>query len=102
VGELNLAVREQDPLYKGLTRPAMIKGMPFTFIIYTVMASALLLIWTRNIILAGFIFMIVFAVGMDLFYRHGHQVGRLLYIKWRYCYAIRNRRFWKMDSYEPR
>ena len=87
------------PLFLGMTRPPMIKGVTYTFFVANVTITTILFLASNN--LAAFL------VGPPV-----HIVGYLMCLKdprlfdlWRIKLTkttlCRNRQFWRANSYQP-
>lgn len=88
-----------DPLFLGMTRPAMVLGVTYTFFIINVCLTAVVFISSGNL------WFLLLCVPL-------HAAGYLICLKdprmfdlWRIkmtkTMRCRNRRFWKANSYAP-
>lgn len=90
---------EIDPLFLGMTRPPMVKGVTYSFFVLNVTGTTILFLASGNLL--------AFLVGLPL-----HVIGYLMCLKdprlldlWRVkltkTMLCRNRKFWKANSYRP-
>ena len=95
--------REQDPaqdiLFLALTRPAMVWGVTYIFLVLNVLVTGLAFIWTRTfmaLLIAGPVHIVGYLVCLN----DPHRFN-LWYVRLRYAPPLRTRFFWGANSYRP-
>ncbi len=93
-----------DPLFIGMTRPALVQGVPMeffgiNFIIFGIGMIGFTQLWPK------FLFVLLVCVPLHIFARvatnkepHWMSIYLTKIIK---CPSIRNKAFWKSNSYKP-
>ncbi len=88
-----------DPVFLGLTRPAMFWGVPQPFFVLNGMLAMLVFLWSRSFM--------PLLVGLPLIHGLGYwacvkdpRVFEILVIRARFL-PCRNARFWRARSYDP-
>ena len=91
--------RQQDILFLGLTRPAMVFGVTYSFLVVNVLSTGLMFIWSGNLwmILVG---APIHVVGYVACLRDPRRFD-LWYVWLRYTLPAQNRFFWGANSYRP-
>ena len=92
-------MRQQDILFLALTRPPMVFGVTYTFLVVNVLATGLGFIWSKNL------WMLLMAAPIHL---AGYvscirdpRLFDLWYVKLRYALPAQTRFFWGGNSYRP-
>tara|TARA_B100000780_G_C21123757_1_gene455526 strand:+ start:1749 stop:2054 length:306 start_codon:yes stop_codon:yes gene_type:complete len=95
---------DHEPLFLGLTRPALVHGVPMEFfgIIFILFGVGMIL---SESLLAKFAFCLLVCLplhllGVFLTKKEPHWMAIFL-TKFQKCPPIRNSRFWQCQSYEP-
>ena len=92
-------MRQQDILFLAVTRPSMVYGVTYTFLVANVLITGLVFIWSGNlwmillggpVHLAGYVSCIRDPRWFDLWY-----------VRLRYALPAQNRFFWGGNSYRP-
>ncbi|WP_242095946.1 MULTISPECIES: VirB3 family type IV secretion system protein [unclassified Sphingomonas] len=88
-----------DPLFVAMTRPTMLAGVPFGFVIGNVilMLELFLIFRTPLVLVAG---IIVHAIGWLGCLREPRLID-LWMVRLRRCPRVKNHRFWQCNSYRP-
>ena len=91
--------RQQDILFLGLTRPAMVFGVTYSFLVVNVMGTGLVFIWSANLwaLLLG---VPIHVVGYVSCLRDPRRFD-LWYVWLRYTLPTQTRFFWGANSYRP-
>lgn len=91
--------RHHDPLFLSLTRPALVWGVTYTFVVLNLMVTGMVFVWTGSFV--------ALAVGGPV-----HGLGyvaclreprrfELWWVKLRYALPAPTRFFWGGNSYRP-
>lgn len=92
-------MRQQDTLFLALTRPAMVLGVTYTFLVVNVLATGLVFIWSRSLwalLLAAPIHL----VGYVACVRDPRRFD-VWFVRLRYALPVQTRFFWGANSYRP-
>jgi type IV secretion system protein VirB3 len=91
----------RDPLFKGLTRPAMFFGVPLVPLALVVLPVILLSIWTNFLLIFS---LVPIVIAMKVFAKADPNKFRLHGLRL-WCRGIphrnRNALFWKASSFSP-
>lgn len=88
----------QYPLFVALTRAPMIMGVTLTFFVLSLVPCMILFLITKNIIVAGGIFLLLYVVGV-VFCHHDEHFFEILLGKLEL--SCPNRKLWGCNSYDP-
>ena len=92
-------MRQPDILFLGLTRPPMVFGVTYTFLVVNVLMTGLVFIWSGNlwaILLAAPIHL----VGYVACLRDPRRFD-VWFVRLRYALPAQTRFFWGANSYRP-
>jgi len=90
---------DRDPLFVGLTRPQMLLGVPFGFVVLNgVVTTELFLIFKAFWVLGAAL--ILHMIGWVVTLSDPHRFDLWL-TKVRYCPRVPNFRAWRCNSYRP-
>lgn len=88
-----------DPLFVGLTRPAMIWGVTYSYFIITAMVAAIGFLATNSLL-----FFLIAAPMHGVGYAacaYDPRLFDLLFKRFARCAPVRNISYWKCNTYEP-
>ena len=88
-----------DPLVKGLTRPAMMWGVPFVVFVLTFFSVVLAFIWTKRLTIF-LVWPVLHAIGYWLTVKDPFFID-IVITRNRHCPRTPNRAIWGGDSYSP-
>jgi type IV secretion system protein VirB3 len=90
---------QRDPLFLALTRPAMVGGVTYSFLVINLMVTAILFVWTGRflLILLG---VPVHILGYVACLREPRRFD-LWWVRLRSCLPTQTRFFWGGNSYRP-
>jgi type IV secretion system protein VirB3 len=90
----------KNPLFLGVTRPALWAGIPIEAAVVLLIASASVLIQTNSPVYAALVVAFGYLISR-LIVRHDVNAFRLLFLWGRTKFGNRNRAFWGGSSYTP-
>lgn len=90
---------QKQPLFKGLTRPPMIKGVPMTPLILVMGFIILIAFYSQNFFILGLIIPAFFI--MRTMVKHDDYIFRLLFLKLRFITNPISRKFHNAKTYIP-
>lgn len=90
---------QRDPLFLALTRPAMVGGVTYSFLVINLLATAILFVWTSSFgaLLIG---VPVHILGYVACLREPRRFD-LWWVRLRYTLPTPTRFFWGGNSYRP-
>jgi type IV secretion system protein VirB3 len=88
-----------DPLVKGLTRPAMMLGVPYVVFVLNLLAVVMVFIWTKRL-MTFVAWPLLYAIGYWLTVKDPFFID-IVITRNRYCTRTPNRAIWGGDSYSP-
>ena len=91
--------RQQDMLFLALTRPAMVWGVTYSFLVINLVLTGMVFVWTGSFLalLAG---VPVHVVGYIACLREPRRFD-LWYVRLRHALPTSTRFFWGANSYRP-
>jgi type IV secretion system protein VirB3 len=90
----------EDPIFLGLTRPAMFMGVTQSFFVINGMINIVLFLAFNSFLPLFILFPLLHGVGY-LACLHDARTFDIWFVFAKYCTKCRNKRFWGMNSYDP-
>lgn len=88
-----------DPLFKGLTRPAMFLGVSFTFSALNLLGSLLAYILTKNLFILLFFMPLIHSIGYVICFNEPLFL-ELFLVRNQKCRKCKNRGYHGVNSYD--
>ena len=92
-------MQHHDILFLALTRPAMVLGVTYTFLVVNVLATGLVFIWSRSL-WALLLAAPMHLVGYVACVRDPRRFD-VWFVRLRYALPAQTRFFWGANSYRP-